>query len=243
MKIFLMFIIYVLQQEIQAFPDSRASYNYEESSMGFNNFRSSNERHIRFTPESDKIIFPTEKPSEPEINYTPELAPGCYNSTFCEYVPNYPKEYVKHTIKNMEDLKYLSFVDESPEISQRIDLPEDDSLCTVDSTVIFPKSARNKQNEWLFIINENSFLQGVRIERCVAENTSCKLIEGFAEGYMTSCRQKFIYRQLAAITTNGTVGPDWFSFPSSCCCHVKFNGNPLQRIASARMSINNNNNN
>ncbi|KAG8041257.1 hypothetical protein G9C98_002245, partial [Cotesia typhae] len=180
--LFILFVIpQVLQQEIQAFLDSHTSYHYEENSMGFNNSRSSNERHIRFSSSgSDKIIFPTEKPSEPEMNYTPELAPDCYNSTFCEYVPNYPKEYVKHTIKNMEDLKYLSFVDE-----------------------------------------------GVRIEKCVNENTSCKLIEGFAEGYVTSCKQKFIYRQLAAIRTNGTVGPDWFSFPSSCCCHVKFIGHPL----------------
>ena len=31
---------------------------------------------------------------------------------------------------------------------------------------MYPKSAQNKDNEWLWIVNDNKNLQGVRIEEC-----------------------------------------------------------------------------
>lgn len=52
------------------------------------------------------------------------------------------------------------------------------------------------------------------------ENTACQKIEGFALGYKTMCRQKFIYRQLAAISHKGEIVHDLFPIPASCCCHI-----------------------
>lgn len=54
----------------------------------------------------------------------------------------------------------------------------------------------------------------------------------FAEGYKTSCKQKYIYRELVAMSASGQIVKDQFSFPSSCCCHVKFTGNPHLRIGA-----------
>lgn len=56
------------------------------------------------------------------------------------------------------------------------------------------------------------------------------MIDGFAEGYKTICKQKFIYRELAAVGSNGNIVKDQFRFPSSCCCHVKFIGDPTVRL-------------
>lgn len=49
------------------------------------------------------------------------------------------------------------------------------------------------------------------------------MIDGFAEGYSTTCKQKYIYRELSALSDNGEIVRDYFSFPASCCCHVQFN--------------------
>lgn len=57
------------------------------------------------------------------------------------------------------------------------------------------------------------------------------MIDGFAEGYRTTCKQKYIYRELAAMDANSNkIIKSQFSFPSSCCCHVKFTGNTLVRF-------------
>lgn len=49
------------------------------------------------------------------------------------------------------------------------------------------------------------------------------MIDGFAEGYITTCKQKYIYRELSALSDNGEIVRDYFRFPASCCCHVQFN--------------------
>lgn len=62
------------------------------------------------------------------------------------------------------------------------------------------------------------------------DGQECNMIQGFAEGYKTSCKQKYIYRELAAVGSNGNIVKDQFRFPSSCCCHVKFIGDPTVRL-------------
>lgn len=65
---------------------------------------------------------------------------------------------------------------------------------------------------------------------CSKENASCSVIGGFAEGYKTSCTQKYVYRQLASVQANSSIVQDTFRFPSSCCCHVSFTASPYTRI-------------
>ncbi|XP_053595060.1 protein spaetzle [Microplitis demolitor] len=247
MNFHLIFIIYILLKEIKAFPEKRELYNEETLLTNSNNSRILNQRNLHSSSsrlkDSDKISFPNEDSGTDIIyNYTPVSAPApsCFNATFCEHVSNYPKDFVKVTLRNRNDLRHLAFVDDyqSTEIDQRIDASDDDTLCQTHETVVFPKTAENKKKEWLFVVNEDDFPQGVRIEKCMTENSSCKLIEGFADGYATTCKQKYIYRQLAAIKPDGAIGSDLFRFPSSCCCHVKFVGLPMQRIGFSRIDNN-----
>lgn len=48
----------------------------------------------------------------------------------------------------------------------------------------------------------------------------CKFVEQI-EGYVSSCEQKYIYRQLLAVDKQ-LLTTELFRFPSSCCCSVKF---------------------
>lgn len=59
----------------------------------------------------------------------------------------------------------------------------------------------------------------------------CKLIEGFSSGWKSTCKQKYVYRQFVAVRQSG--GPptvEAIPMPSSCCCHVKFTGDPEMRF-------------
>nr|XP_031847857.1 protein spaetzle-like [Nomia melanderi] len=169
-----------------------------------------------------KIIFP-----EDDI---PRHVPACKGSTYCEKVDSYPANLVSEAIQRNGSLKYLAGVDVLSGIVQRIDAMDDVPLCISTEQVIFPQSAENKDNQWKFIANQDNFKQGVRVEKCSNENTSCNVIGGPGEGYRTTCKQKYVYRQLAAVLSDGTMVPDTFKFPSSCCCHIMFTGSPFTRM-------------
>lgn len=169
------------------------------------------------------IVFPTDD-SEPRLNiFTPGPAPECRTKTYCEKTDFYPSKYVSNVIRKHDDLKILAGVDEVEGVVQRIG---DDSvaLCASEERLVYPTAAQNRENNWLFVLNQENFKQGVRIETCLSTESECSVISGFVEGYKSMCKQKYILRQLAAISPNGTAIRDMFRLPSSCCCHVKFEG-------------------
>ncbi|XP_012230318.1 uncharacterized protein spz [Linepithema humile] len=179
----------------------------------------------RASDADGKIIFPTDTTVS-----MPRFAPMCYNSTFCENVANYPRNLVNAAIARNHSFRFLESIDQMPDIEQRIDTADEIALCRSQDKVVFPQSAQNREKEWLFVVNQENLKQGIRVEICTNEDQECSMSYGFAEGYKTSCKQKFIYRELVAMTSNGQIIKDQFSFPSSCCCHVKFTGNPQLRL-------------
>ncbi|EGI66251.1 Protein spaetzle [Acromyrmex echinatior] len=179
----------------------------------------------------EKIIFPDGRISS---SGTPIPTLTCRKSTFCENVADYPRQLVNAAIQRNISLRFLESVDTVDSISdveQRIDTVSRESmLCPIREQVVYPQTAQNKQNQWLFIVNQDDLKQGIRIEVCLNEGQKCDMIEDFAEGYKTSCKQKYIYRELAAVGSDGNIFKDQFRFPSSCCCHVKFIGDPTTRL-------------
>jgi len=33
--------------------------------------------------------------------------------------------------------------------------------------VVYPKTAQNKDDKWLYVINQDEFVQGIRVEKCM----------------------------------------------------------------------------
>jgi len=97
-------------------------------------------------------------------------------------------------------------------------------LCDTRSQYIYPKRAKNKADEYRYILNvpNTEYVQVVRIETCSDPGTSCRLQGGlrFSDfGVRTVCRQKYTYRKMMAISDNGEEEVDLFKFPSACVCH------------------------
>ncbi|XP_017793287.1 PREDICTED: protein spaetzle-like [Habropoda laboriosa] len=180
---------------------------------------------------NDKFIFPDAtviKPS-PSLQTRIGAAPSCNGKTFCEQVSDYPSSFVRDAIKNDRSLQNYANVD-SLDFTFRINTASTESLCVATEQIVYPKTAQNANKQWLYVLNVANFTQGVRIETCMQEDQGCNIIGGFAEGYVTTCKQKYIHRQLAAIV-DGAVSHELFRFPASCCCHVQFVG------TSTRMRI------
>ncbi|KMQ88412.1 protein spaetzle [Lasius niger] len=204
----------------------------EESYYDHNNVKK--EINSRFgddkhTNVDSSFVFPNDEPQARNGNddYIDVIGPVAtcdhVKQTFCEDVSNYPEEFVNQALAKNSSLLHYAYEDVL-EIAPRTDTNEN-GLCISVERVIRPKAGQNLKNEWHFILqsNQSNFHQGVRIETCLDENTKCRLIDGFAEGYITTCKQKYIYRELSAISDNGEIIRDYFRFPASCCCHVEFN--------------------
>ncbi|CAL1678446.1 unnamed protein product [Lasius platythorax] len=180
---------------------------------------------------ADEIIFPTDDrvSSAP----TSASASACH-STFCENVTNYPTQMVNAAIARNASLRFLESVDELlsdpiPDIEHRIK-PTDEKLCDYYEHLVYPQTAQNKEKQWLFVVNLDGLKQRIRVEVCMNDGQECNVIKGFAENYKTSCKQKFIYRELLAVGSNGNIIKDQFRFPSSCCCHIRNTGDPTVRL-------------
>lgn len=171
------------------------------------------------------FVFPNDGLQARNDDYSIDTAANCDHKMqiFCEDVPNYPEEFVNLALAKNASLLHFAYEDVL-EIAPRTDTNED-RLCVTLERVIRPKAGQNSKNEWHYILqsNQSNFYQGVRIETCMEENTKCRLIDGFAEGYITTCKQKYIYRELSAISDDGNIIRDYFRFPASCCCHVELN--------------------
>lgn len=170
-----------------------------------------------------KIVFPLEKP-DGIVTDQALPTPVCKNDTFCEDPPNYPSVLVDVALRMNRDLQYFPSSDMVPEINNRARTQQNDAaLCQSYEAVIYPKAAENINNELMFVVNQANFRQGVRVERCKqgVEKAACDLIDDIQVWFTTTCKQKYIYRQLVAISSTGEVKPETFRFPASCCCHVK----------------------
>ncbi|XP_043525935.1 protein spaetzle-like isoform X1 [Frieseomelitta varia] len=232
-------IVIVLLQVFNVHSDSRQWYENPRVSLSeswrlpINQYdakvetkRSTRQINNAAISESDNIVFPDTNVKSMRM----ETAPSCQEQTFCEDVPNYPSNLVKEIISKNPHLKNYKTVDMLETFRSKVDnsFLDTESLCASIEQIVIPKTAQNIKNEWLYIVNNEDVVQGVRIEKCLNENSSCKLIDGFAGGYKTICKQKYIYHQLVGLTNNNSLSYESFRFPSSCCCHVKFVGTSIR---------------
>uniref|UniRef100_A0A1B6L591 Spaetzle domain-containing protein n=1 Tax=Graphocephala atropunctata TaxID=36148 RepID=A0A1B6L591_9HEMI len=102
-------------------------------------------------------------------------------------------------------------------------------LCPYTNKIIFPKKAKSNEGLFEFIVNDDDYRQGVRVEACVSGSGSdeCDIPGSLALGYRSRCVQKHIQRTLVVLNLTsagkeGAVGfvTKPFDFPSCCSCVI-----------------------
>ncbi|KAI8130368.1 Protein spaetzle [Lucilia cuprina] len=194
---------------------------------------------VDYTRTQDRIHFPTDEP-EPETEKTVVkrkevvdtndcLEKDAINGKpFCTQLRNYPEkshleQIIKQRFSNLE-----SFFGEDlvlpQNISQRMNNePNEEFLCKSRVRVIYPQAGVDREYNWLVIVNIPKYKQGIRIEECVNEGSTCGENTGLSlpNRYTATCKQSYIYRSLVAYTSDDTVIKEQFKMPSCCKCVLR----------------------
>ncbi|KAL6258337.1 hypothetical protein P5V15_010423 [Pogonomyrmex californicus] len=207
---------------------------YENSNDMKEQIKSRFEDTSKKTDLKNDFIFPDEfQARNSDDNYVQVARCNDKKQTFCEDVPYYPIDFVNQAIIRNSSLLHYAHED-IVNIAQRADIDEI-QLCPSQERKIYPKSAENLNKQWRYILqsNETNFHQGIRVETCDEEDSTCKMIDGMISGYVTTCKQKYIYRELSAISEDGRIIRDFFRLPASCCCHIEFQPENIGKRISA----------
>lgn len=197
--------------------------------------------------EHMEIIFPdSEENSKTNINQ--HQVRGVYScersgKTLCENVHNYPYRTVHMLVKGNNTLDALFGVDASRDDFKRRDgINEVKFFCESEDKLIFPKIGKTKNKNWHYIVNlgrsPEGYIQGIRTETCKYLNEPCELVNSIPIGYVTNCKQKYMYRKLLSLNKEGNIVYEYFEVPSACCCSYKRNYNLLFRIDDWTSSMN-----
>ncbi|KAL9894019.1 spaetzle domain-containing protein isoform 2-T4 [Glossina fuscipes fuscipes] len=210
--------------KVQRNPDGKLSFAYDK----FLPLQptASTDLNAAYTRNRDTpISFPTDEPNKKSrfsVDVTECLEQG---KTFCTKIRNYPKlghleNILKREFPNVE-LFFGVDKDVPDNITQRMNVPFEDSLCKSHEKIIYPEAAESESSNWSYIVNNPNFKQGIRIEECENEGSQCNSMLSLPKDYYATCKQNFIFRSLVALTPDGKLISDHFKMPSCCKCVVK----------------------
>jgi hypothetical protein len=165
------------------------------------------------------------------------------NSEYCVDPPLYPGRNIHDAVEKSGQLIKSMFVHHNPIVLRNsfdiFNATYDDyadnsieevdetynNVCEMETDFIMPRVAKNIDGEFKFIVNlpmdDDKFVQLVRVGRCVGAGLECGGGEIFSES-VTMCKQNYLEHKLVAVNTAGDeVIIDTFKFPSCCTCHVR----------------------
>jgi len=165
----------------------------------------------------------------------------CVNN-FCEDEQNYPGSEVlsaltQHPAMSGGLFHQLFDTQCKDEIQTRIFNIDEEQLCYGRPNVIFPKKAKNLNDEWVWVVNIDNYTQSVEVEEC----DNATLSEDFGRDRhderdfgvclysgaggndpdLTVCRQLYTEHKLLSLTADGQLEVDSFKLPSACACFVR----------------------
>lgn len=134
---------------------------------------------------------------------------------FCtNYYDGYPLEYMQYLLKKHSNMLGYAFASDNQYVTHEKTAESD--LCASHNEVIYPTTGLTADGNELYIFNTHKHKQGVMISVCVNSGASCHDSDNFA--YRTQCEQRYIYRELLALSSEGVPIKEKFKFPSFCTC-------------------------
>ena len=166
-----------------------------------------------------KITFP-----EVERQTVIKTDPDCRESSnpWC-YPSNYPDSKVIQILSKNESIN--QFLDKDSFSFLNVKLGSSyENICNEQTQYIYPKAAKNKDDEFMFIVNNPGgsykHRQLVKVTKCSRPDEACGQGDVFSSS-STSCVQEYSDHKLVALSKSGEeLVVDTFSFPSCCICKV-----------------------
>lgn len=139
-----------------------------------------------------------------------------HRGAFCTIDDNYPTEYVNYLVHRHWSMLAYVFGGDSFEskIDDHVEIYE--NLCDSHDEIIYPISGQTADDIEMYIFNTPEHKQGVIISECRDKGKSCKINEKYLNG--TECQQKYINRELLALSHAGVPVKAQFKFPTHCMC-------------------------
>ncbi|XP_054258567.1 protein spaetzle-like [Macrosteles quadrilineatus] len=191
----------------------------------------------------DPIVFPTDletgsklhnRGAEDTLGVIPEPSPCPDGALFCESADDYPEDLIKKKLKKQPklllDLLYTEDLGEE-EVHNKFGPENEKELCNSYAESIFPNKGNSTDGTVEIIVNDNVHKQGLRIERCTKSGNECNELPSqlLPLGYKSSCKQKYITRQLVVLNRNANANSNSdvegfvtkaFQIPSCCSCVI-----------------------
>jgi len=155
-----------------------------------------------------------------------EDQPVCGNGTdFCSDPVAYPSKAIRKALRKQKRVIKSMFDTDLFRLRFRsgIDLYHGgENVCSMSTTHIMPKAARNKKGQFKFLVNggegSEDYIQLVKISQCLGAGEACGKGKIFTRE-VTECRQEYTDHKLVALDEEGKeLIVDTFSFPSCCSC-------------------------
>lgn len=150
---------------------------------------------------------------------------------FCSSGDNYPIDYVRFLLhKHWHMLSFAFHNDVHDPNESVIDsvIETETDICKSNDQVIYPTSGQNMDGKNLFIINTPEHQQGVRISVCQEKSKPCTdFYVSEKNRYKTQCEQRYVYRELLALSNDGVPIKEKFKFPAFCRCKIYYDNNNL----------------
>lgn len=93
--------------------------------------------------------------------------------------------------------------------------------CGSIESVYYPTTGQNENNIDVFIVNTETFKQGISIEKCTNSREPCLFNTYLPFGYHNECTQKFGHFVLSTLTPDGNgIVKEKIKFPINCSCEI-----------------------
>lgn len=136
--------------------------------------------------------------------------------SFCTDHTGYPLDYIEYLLEKHVNMLSYVFGSDSNQFSTSEKSTESD-LCASHNEVIYPTTGKTADGNELFIFNTRKQKQGVMISVCTNKGAAChEAGDNFA--YSTQCEQRYIYRELLALSIEGVPVKEKFLMPAFCAC-------------------------
>lgn len=116
-------------------------------------------------------MFPEPSEGSSEIISKSVNISGCSKkSTYCEKVESYPHVYVKNLLRKVRGYDVFFDKNRDEEDGEEMAGRDDRSerfFCKTITRTVFPQMAKNRNQQWKLIVNEEGYSQRITIEECV----------------------------------------------------------------------------